>query len=75
MLIYDSFRYKSDSKDTLGYSDLLANKSDIDTTINKMIAPAFDLIEQIENYDFSKVKNSRNILRNIKSEYKTLVRD
>jgi hypothetical protein len=40
-----------------------------------MIAPAFDLIEQIENYDFSKVKNSRNILRNIKSEYKTLVRD
>lgn len=63
-LIYNSFRYKFDDKETMGYKEILNNpKKGAFELIEPLIEKAFELIEQMENLDFSKVKNGKNYFR------------
>lgn len=62
-LIYDSFRYKSDSDNLLGYQDILEKykaKGTVNEEIEKLLAKAISLIEQLYILDFSEVKGKNN---------------
>ncbi len=62
-LIYDSFRYKSDSKSLLGYQDILElNKVNgtVDAKINSLLDNAISIIEQLYILDFNKMKANSN---------------
>ena len=77
-LIYDSFRYKSDSKNLLGYHDIIEKykvKGNVDDEINKLLAKAISIIEQLYILDFSGVKGKNNNSKYDSKEIKLLKRD
>lgn len=73
-LIYDYFRFNSKNDELLGYKDLLVKKAFDEIRDNKL-KEVFELIEQIEKLDFSKVKKSYSPDRKLKQEYQLLMRD
>ncbi len=76
-LIYDSFRYKSDSKNLLGYQDILEKqkvKGTINEAIIKLLDQALIIIEQLYILDFSDVKSNSNNQYDTK-EIKLIKRD
>lgn len=76
-LIYDSFRYKSDTKNLLGYQNILDKikvNQTADDIINTNISNALDIVEQLYIMDFSKVKSKNNSNYDTK-EIKLIKRD
>lgn len=77
-LIYDSFRYKSDSKNLLGYQDILEKvkgKGTVVDEINKHLAKAISILEQLYILDFSAVKDKNNNSQYETKEIKLIKRD
>lgn len=58
-LIYDSFRYKSNSNNLLGYQDILDKpkiKGTVNDTLIKLLNNAISIVEELYILDFSNVK-------------------
>lgn len=76
-LIYDSFRYKSDSNNLLGYQDVLEKykaKGTISEEIVKLLSKAIRTIDQLYIMDFDEVKRKANNQYDTK-ELKLIKRD